>query len=139
MQCRTTKFTFMFLFELQYVTACARTACMENSSIIICHLFFCCADKQSQIVFIVLFLETTNAVREPTWDEIRDHNVIITTLVTARMLWKFYQDGRLRFTHILIDEAAQALEPKCMIPLVMADENTKIVLAGDHKQVISRD
>jgi superfamily I DNA and/or RNA helicase len=55
------------------------------------------------------------------------------------MLWKFYQDGRLRFTHILIDEAAQALEPECVTPLVMADGNTKIVLAGDHKQVIRHD
>ena len=87
-------------------------------------------------ICIVFFLETTNAIREPTWDEIRDHNVIITTLASARMLWKFYQDGRLRFTHILVDEAAQALEPKCVTPLVMADENTKIVLAGDHMQVI---
>ena len=82
------------------------------------------------------FLETTNAIREPTWEEIRDHNVVITTLVSARMLWKFYQDERLRFTHILIDEAAQALEPECITPLVMADKKTKIVLAGDHRQVV---
>ena len=75
-------------------------------------------------------------IKEPTWNEIRDRNVIITTLATARMLWKFYQDGRLRFTHILIDEAAQALEPECVTPLVMADATTKVVLAGDHKQVI---
>ena len=73
--------------------------------------------------------------RKPTWDEIRDHNVIITTLATARMLWKFHQNGSLRFTHILIDEAAQALEPEYVIPLVMADKNTKIVLAGDQMQV----
>ena len=55
--------------------------------------------------------------------------------MTARILWKFYQDGRLRFSHILIDEAAQALEPECVTPLVMADKNTKIVMAGDHMQV----
>ena len=73
---------------------------------------------------------------EPLWEEIHDHNVIITTLSSARMLWKFYHDGKLRFTHILIDEAAQALEPECVIPLAMADKETKIVLAGDHKQVI---
>ncbi|CAB4003242.1 probable helicase with zinc finger domain isoform X2, partial [Paramuricea clavata] len=82
-----------------------------------------------------LIEETTNVIKEPSWNEIRDHNVIITTLVTARMLWKFYQNERLRFTHILIDEAAQALEPECLTPLVMADGNTKIVLAGDHKQM----
>ena len=58
-------------------------------------------------------------------------------MTTARKLWKFYQDGRLRFTHTLIDEAAQALEPECVTPLVMADEHTKIVLAGDHMQVAS--
>ena len=87
-------------------------------------------------ICIVFFLETTNAIREPTWEEIRDHNVVITTLVTARMLWRFYKSGRLHFTHILIDEAAQPLEPECVTPLVMADKKTKIVLAGDHRQVI---
>jgi superfamily I DNA and/or RNA helicase len=93
--------------------------------------------SKSQTCF-VSFVETTNGgvIKEPSWNEVHDHNVIITTLATARMLWKFYQDGRLRFTHILIDEAAQALEPECVTPLVMADGNTKIVLAGDHKQVI---
>ena len=94
----------------------------------------CCKDKQRSVLF-VLCVEETGAVKEPRWGDIDGHNVIITTLASARMLWKFYQDGRLRFTHILIDEAAQALEPECVTPLVMADGNTKIVLAGDHKQV----
>ena len=35
----------------------------------------------------------------------------------------------------MIDEAAQAMEPECIAPLVMADDKTKIVLAGDHMQV----
>ena len=39
------------------------------------------------------------------------------------------------FTHIFIDEAAQALECETLIPLGLADENTRIVLAGDHLQV----
>ena len=88
-------------------------------------------------IFIVFFLETTNAIREPTWEDIRDHNVVITTLASARMMWKFYESERLHFTHILIDEAAQALEPECITPLVMADKKTKIVLAGDHRLVIT--
>ena len=85
----------------------------------------------------MIFLENElrKTFREPTCNEVREHNVIITTLATARMIWKFCQDGGLRFTHILIDEAAQALEPECVIPLVMADKNTKVVLAGDHMQV----
>ncbi|XP_028391332.1 LOW QUALITY PROTEIN: uncharacterized protein LOC114516140 [Dendronephthya gigantea] len=79
--------------------------------------------------------EETNEIREPTLIDIRDNNVIITTLATARLLWKFYQDKKFCFTHILIDEAAQALEPESLTPFVMADENTKIVLAGDHQQM----
>ena len=75
-------------------------------------------------------------MREPTWEDIRDHNVVVTTSASARMLWKLYESGELDFTHILIDDAAQALEPECITPLVMADKKTKIVLAGDHRQVI---
>ena len=39
------------------------------------------------------------------------------------------------FTHIFLDEAAQAFEPESMTPLLFADENTTVVLAGDHLQV----
>ena len=51
------------------------------------------------------------------------------------ILWQFYDEKKLKFTHILIDEAAQAMEPECISPLLMADNATKIVLAGDHMQV----
>lgn len=39
------------------------------------------------------------------------------------------------FTHILIDEAAQCTECDVLIPLSLADENTRIALAGDHMQL----
>lgn len=39
------------------------------------------------------------------------------------------------FTHILLDEAAQAMECEAIMPLALADENTRIVLAGDHMQM----
>lgn len=39
------------------------------------------------------------------------------------------------FTHILVDEAAQALETETTIPLALANRNTRIVLAGDHMQI----
>lgn len=39
------------------------------------------------------------------------------------------------FTHIIIDEAAQALETEAIQPLLLADYNTRVVLAGDHMQV----
>ena len=39
------------------------------------------------------------------------------------------------FTHILIDEAAQAMECETIMPLALANQNTRIVLAGDYMQV----
>lgn len=39
------------------------------------------------------------------------------------------------FTHIFLDEAAQAMECEAIMPLALADENTRIVLAGDHMQM----
>lgn len=39
------------------------------------------------------------------------------------------------FSHILLDEAAQAMECEAIMPLALANEGTRIVLAGDHMQV----
>ena len=39
------------------------------------------------------------------------------------------------FTHILLDEAAQALETEAIMPLVLAEQGTRVVLAGDHMQL----
>lgn len=40
------------------------------------------------------------------------------------------------FSHIVIDEAAQAEEPLAMIPIItFSDENTNIILAGDPNQL----
>ncbi|KAK7502369.1 hypothetical protein BaRGS_00006322, partial [Batillaria attramentaria] len=70
----------------------------------------------------------------PTQEDVSKHRIIITTLSTAR----YIQDIGLPpgfFTHIFIDEAAQALECETLIPLGMAGDNTRIVLAGDHMQI----
>jgi superfamily I DNA and/or RNA helicase len=39
------------------------------------------------------------------------------------------------FTHILIDEAAQAMECEAIMPLALAGPRTHVVLAGDHMQL----
>lgn len=39
------------------------------------------------------------------------------------------------FTHMLLDEAAQAMECETIMPLALANKSTRIVLAGDHMQV----
>ena len=62
---------------------------------------------------------------------IKHSRLIVTTFLTAPQL---ILKGRC-FTHILIDEGAQTREPETIAPLGLADENTKIVIAGDHLQV----
>ena len=43
--------------------------------------------------------------------------------------------NNVRFTHILLDEAAQVREPEAIGPLSLGDVNTKVVVAGDSRQV----
>jgi len=39
------------------------------------------------------------------------------------------------FTHIFLDEAAQALETEMLIPISLAGPKTRLILAGDQMQV----
>ena len=64
--------------------------------------------------------------------EIKRSRLIITTFLTAPYLINLRVKP---FTHILIDEGAQTREPETIAPLGLADDNTKIVIAGDHLQV----
>ncbi|KAM4675634.1 RNA helicase Mov10l1-like [Discoglossus pictus] len=61
--------------------------------------------------------------------------IVISTCSSAGM---FYQVG-LRvghFTHVFVDEAGQASEPECLIPLGLVSEvNGQIILAGDPMQL----
>ena len=59
--------------------------------------------------------------------------VIVTTFLTALNIGNLFGDDF--FTHILLDEGAQVREPEAVAPLCMANSNTKIVIAGDSKQV----
>ena len=70
----------------------------------------------------------------PSRETLRNHRVVVTTLVTAASLAKLGLPPRF-FTHIFIDEAAQAMEAEAIIPLCLAGHNSQLVLAGDHLQV----
>ena len=71
--------------------------------------------------------------REPGVSDIRQSRVVVTTLSTSLDLTRLQLKGH--FTHIFIDEAAQALEAESIIPLSLATENTCVVLAGDSQQM----
>jgi ATP-dependent RNA/DNA helicase IGHMBP2 len=61
-------------------------------------------------------------------DVLAKAQVITATLVGAN----HYTVRQLRFHTVIIDEAAQALEPACFIPILKAE---KLVMAGDHYQL----
>jgi predicted DNA helicase len=60
--------------------------------------------------------------------------IIITTNVSSRseILENYYNQKRFKFDLLIIDEATQATEPSCLIPMTCA---RKYILAGDHKQL----
>ena len=64
-------------------------------------------------------------------DLLHSRLVVTTFLSTIRL----HGYEPLPYTHILIDEGAQSREPEAVAPLGLADEHTKIVIAGDHMQV----
>ena len=76
----------------------------------------------------VLNQEVWDAQRDAVKDELDAADVVACTLAGAatRSL-----SGR-TFDVVVIDEAAQALEPLCWIPMALAP---RVVLAGDHKQL----
>ncbi len=73
--------------------------------------------------------ERADALREEAVSEILDaRQVVCTTNSTAG---SDLMEGR-RFDLVVIDEATQATEPSCLIPLIRGD---KVIMAGDHKQL----
>ena len=64
----------------------------------------------------------------------RKYDIIVCTCNTASTLYNIgisYTD----FTHVFIDESGQATQPELMIPLILAGDNSSVVLCGDPKQL----
>ena len=70
----------------------------------------------------------------PTKADLEKHRVVVTSLGTSRYLHNLDLPQGF-FSHILLDEAAQAMECETILPLALAGDHTRIVLAGDHMQV----
>ena len=68
-------------------------------------------------------------------EDINQYNLVITTFITMLSLRQVLKDCGYEFTHILVDEGAQAREPECVAAFSCAGLDTKIVIAGDHMQV----
>ena len=61
-------------------------------------------------------------------------NLVITTFIVSQSFSRVAGDIG-KFTHIFIDEGAQAREPETVAAFACADQATKIIIAGDHLQV----
>ncbi len=70
----------------------------------------------------------------PRREHILCYQVVITTLNMALQLARI-PGLQGYFSHIFLDEAAQALECEAIMPMSLATENTCIVLAGDYMQI----
>lgn len=81
-----------------------------------------------------LISRETGKFAVPKKEDLDRHRVIVTTLVTADVLIGVV-GGCGYFSHIFIDEAAQAMEAETLIPLCLSSPSTRVVLAGDHLQV----
>ncbi|XP_055529882.1 probable helicase with zinc finger domain isoform X2 [Wyeomyia smithii] len=72
--------------------------------------------------------------RRPTVEDILRYRIVVVTLnISMELASLDLPKGH--FTHIFLDEAAQAMECEAIMPLALATEKTRIVLAGDHMQM----
>ncbi|CAH2303013.1 Hypothetical predicted protein [Pelobates cultripes] len=78
-----------------------------------------CALKEDGLSFI-----------SPHRKDLDQHRIIVVTAETSRDL----EVPRGYFSHIFLDEAAQMLESEALIPLALANNWTRIIMAGDHMQ-----
>lgn len=76
-------------------------------------------------------MKENGTFRDPTQEDLQNCGLIVTTLATSGCLTSL----NLSFTHIVIDEAAQALECEVLIPLALATTETRLVFAGDQMQL----
>ncbi|XP_067948006.1 probable helicase with zinc finger domain [Watersipora subatra] len=81
-----------------------------------------------------LFDRVSQSFRDPVMSDLQDVRVVIVTLASCYSLLRL-QLPKGFFTHIMVDEAAQAKEVDTIIPFTLAGPNTKIIMAGDHMQM----
>lgn len=87
------------------------------------------------VVHQYCLISSTHATFQmPQKEDVIRHRVVVVTLSTSQYLCQLDLEPGF-FTHILLDEAAQAMECETIMPLALATKTTRIVLAGDHMQL----
>eukprot|EP00494_Astrolonche_serrata_P031011 UN31280 len=70
----------------------------------------------------------------PDAKSLEQFQIVVTTSNTAAELYNVKLSSD-HFTHIFVDEASQALESELYCALSLAGKETKVILAGDHRQL----
>ncbi|KAL0477841.1 hypothetical protein AKO1_005271 [Acrasis kona] len=81
---------------------------------------YCVLDEKDQFTFPMLSV-------------LREKRVIITTLMSSSYLYSFGLSKH--FTHIVIDECGQSMEPETIVPLLTSNSDAVILFAGDPRQL----
>ncbi|BDA50870.1 probable helicase MOV-10 at C-terminar half [Coccomyxa sp. Obi] len=82
--------------------------------------------------------DTIGAFKLPAIDYLKAARVVVATCGAAGMLREgSYETKHLRFTHVLIDEAGQALLPEALVPLTLLRHKAgcRALLCGDPRQL----
>lgn len=78
----------------------------------------------------------TQGFQVPPLQELRAKRVIVSTCTSAAYIRsRLGQLSDAWFTHVFVDEAAQALEAEALVPLTLAHEAGRRFLAGDFQQL----
>ena len=104
----------------------------KGTTIKMCRLYSTSHDKRSIPTTARKYwvLDSKNQLSTQS-EKIAKCQLVITTISTAFHI----PTHKFKFTHILIDEAAQVLETEAVIPLALASLGTCVVMAGDHRQM----
>ena len=76
---------------------------------------------------MIHFVSQLSRFRVPTKSELSAASLVVATLSTARTVASLLPRGH--FSHILLDEAAQALETEAVTPLGLADRKHRLHIA----------
>jgi len=80
-----------------------------------------------------LYNSTNDSYIIPSIAQSRKKTIVICTCIAAGYLVEIGLTSH--FTHLIFDEAAQAMEPESYIPLLVAKKNATVILCGDHYQL----
>ena len=81
-----------------------------------------------------LFDDVMQVFRWPSLDELYAANVVVSTCISSGTVFPALNQG-ITFSHIVVDEAGQALVPEILVPVSMASPDTFVALVGDPRQL----